>query len=80
MIKYLSLLHAFSFSLSGFRTCYHLEFRCDNGQCVRPYSVCDGRTQCKDGSDEKDCQPSGQLTVKALQKRCFDGRAGYEKR
>lgn len=39
------------------RRCYYPEFRCKNGQCIRPGYLCDGIKHCIDGSDEmeSDC-------------------------
>jgi len=31
---------------------YPYQFRCGSGECVYDWYRCDGRTQCKDGSDE----------------------------
>ena len=30
--------------------------RCDDGQCVDPDARCNGRVQCRDGSDESNCR------------------------
>ncbi|KAF6202510.1 hypothetical protein GE061_002906 [Apolygus lucorum] len=38
-----------------YRNCWNPEFRCDNGECIRPGFICDGRKDCKDGSDETSC-------------------------
>ncbi|XP_034255267.1 uncharacterized protein LOC117653585 [Thrips palmi] len=35
------------------RACDDDHFTCDNGQCTMPYLICDGVTDCDDGSDEK---------------------------
>ncbi|XP_076044816.1 G-protein coupled receptor GRL101-like [Oratosquilla oratoria] len=39
------------------RECWKAEFRCANGQCLRPGQVCDGTQHCKDGTDELQCSP-----------------------
>ncbi|KAB7505771.1 hypothetical protein Anas_07532 [Armadillidium nasatum] len=31
------------------------QFQCANGNCIHPSQICDSKNQCKDGSDEKDC-------------------------
>ena len=35
--------------------CEEREYTCDSGHCVDMEKRCDGRTHCRDGSDEKDC-------------------------
>ncbi|XP_073997613.1 modular serine protease-like [Rhodnius prolixus] len=32
--------------------CLGDQFRCKNGQCVESFAVCDGETNCRDGTDE----------------------------
>ena len=36
--------------------CNATEFTCASGSCVAMEQRCDGRRQCKDGTDEKDCK------------------------
>ncbi|CAD5206207.1 unnamed protein product [Bursaphelenchus okinawaensis] len=31
------------------------QWMCANGECIAQYDVCDGVTQCEDGSDELEC-------------------------
>lgn len=37
------------------RSCESVEFRCHDGKCVDKRTVCDGRLDCRDGSDEENC-------------------------
>ncbi|XP_017777455.1 PREDICTED: low-density lipoprotein receptor-related protein 1 [Nicrophorus vespilloides] len=32
------------------------EYQCDNGECIHPSNLCDGKNNCKDNSDEKNCK------------------------
>ena len=36
--------------------CLQWQFTCDSGHCVDMEERCDGRTNCRDGSDEKNCR------------------------
>ncbi|CAL1592610.1 unnamed protein product [Knipowitschia caucasica] len=47
-----------------------LEFRCDDGWCVSRLEVCDGRPQCDDGSDERECD---ERVCKSGEFFCDDG-------
>ncbi|KAG8270242.1 hypothetical protein J6590_078379 [Homalodisca vitripennis] len=40
------------------RPCWNKEFRCDNGECIRPGELCDGHPDCQDLSDESNCSES----------------------
>ncbi|XP_032382549.1 very low-density lipoprotein receptor isoform X2 [Etheostoma spectabile] len=48
-----------------------LEFRCSDGLCIPRSEVCDGHTDCKDGSDEHHC---GHLWCKKDEFACCNGR------
>ena len=47
------------FHFSAHRACWFGEYKCDNGQCIQAYGVCNGQNDCIDGSDEKQCNPMG---------------------
>lgn len=36
------------------------QWMCQNGECIARYDVCDGITQCEDGSDEANCNEPNQ--------------------
>jgi hypothetical protein len=44
------------FFFLAFHSCSPNEFRCANGRCIFKSWKCDHENDCKDGSDEKDCQ------------------------
>ncbi|XP_034736897.1 very low-density lipoprotein receptor-like isoform X3 [Etheostoma cragini] len=48
-----------------------LEFRCSDGLCIPKPEVCDGHTDCKDGSDEQHCV---HLWCKKDEFACRNGR------
>ena len=41
-----------------FSECYEDETKCDNGPCILKESLCDGRKDCTDNSDELNCSMS----------------------
>ncbi|XP_078478800.1 LOW QUALITY PROTEIN: membrane frizzled-related protein-like [Lampetra planeri] len=41
--------------LPGHKSCSREEFMCDQGRCLLPVSVCDGRPNCHDRTDEDNC-------------------------
>ena len=43
---------------SGRPTCTRFEWTCDNGDCIPIDGHCDGRTECSDRSDERNCKHS----------------------
>ncbi len=54
---------SYSCSVTMVTDCGDDEFQCDNGQCVRVEWVCDGDTDCLDGSDEHNCSELLSITV-----------------
>uniref|UniRef100_A0A665V4E4 Membrane frizzled-related protein n=1 Tax=Echeneis naucrates TaxID=173247 RepID=A0A665V4E4_ECHNA len=51
----------------GHKSCSREEFMCDGGRCLLPVSVCDGRQNCHDQTDEANCshkhkECGGQMT------------------
>jgi len=42
--------------------CPDNQFRCANGQCISSCKRCDGRTDCVDNSDERNCRKMDFLT------------------
>lgn len=39
-------------TVSPSSACGRFQFRCHSGECIAIYNVCDGISQCEDGSDE----------------------------
>ncbi|KAL4234973.1 hypothetical protein ACF0H5_006614 [Mactra antiquata] len=46
-------------------------FECDNGQCIDKNLVCNGKPDCKDSSDEKNCHKKNDTCSGMF--RCIDG-------
>ena len=38
--------------VASYTYCHYWQFRCNSGQCVNRYNLCDGWRNCYDGSDE----------------------------
>ena len=50
-----SLNVSISSSASGFVLCGSGMFKCGDGRCVSPGKICDGKFDCIDAADERDC-------------------------
>ena len=52
-----------------FSQCEATEFTCDNQRCINSSVRCDGKDDCRDNSDEKNCGKSLELMA-CCQKVC----------
>ena len=48
----------YCFVASGFVLCRAGMFKCGDGRCVKPDKICDGKFDCIDAADERDCGKS----------------------
>ena len=49
-----------------FSECYSDETKCDNGPCILKESLCDGKKDCTDNSDELNCSKTGLVSSSCL--------------
>ena len=55
-------------------TCNPWEFTCGSGECLAQSSVCNRRTECSDGSDERNCSTATPPCAHDYQFQCDNGR------